>query len=353
MDYKTAGVDIAKARSFVDRISPLVKNTHSFNCIGNFGGFSAGIRIPSGIKRPVIISSTDGVGTKLKLTKKYKSHGWIGIDLVAMCVNDVLTSGARPIGFLDYIAAGQLDPDLLELVLIGISNACTQAECALLGGETAEMPGIYSPKQFDLAGFCIGIVDESKLITGKQVIPGDKVIGIASNGVHSNGFTLIRKILKANKVNENTKYGKNERLLIRDILKPTQIYSDIIDYLLKDPGITISGMAHITGGGLLENLPRAIGNTGNSIVLNTNKWPRSDLFKWIQEKGDISEYDMLNTFNCGIGYALIVPPDICNYVLNSIHYTTKNRDYKAWEIGTVVEDNASKNPTIYSTNINS
>jgi len=337
MDYKTAGVDVTAGRAFVERIKSCVEKTHKREVIGGLGGFGGCIRIPKGYESPVLVSGTDGVGTKLELAQKYGCHFGVGIDLVAMCVNDVITNGARPLFFLDYIASGTLTPDALAEVIEGIAAGCGQSDCSLLGGETAEMPGFYTSGRYDLAGFCVGIVENHDLIDGTQINFEDQIIGIKSNGVHSNGFSLVRKVLAMANVDENTFYGKNQRNLIKSLLEPTAIYVQLVDKLLRE-NIPIHGMTHITGGGLPENLPR-IFPSGLLAHIDVASWEISEIFNWLQNAGDIPEIDLWNTFNMGIGFCLIVPKKAVN---SALEICIKN-DFEAWNIGQVVaSDNSSK-----------
>ena len=331
MDYKTAGVDVTAGRAFVERIKSCVEKTHKSEVIGGLGGFGGCIRIPKGYESPVLVAGTDGVGTKLELAQQYGCHFGVGIDLVAMCVNDVITNGAQPLFFLDYIASGTLTPDALAEVIEGIASGCGQSNCSLLGGETAEMPGFYPSGRYDLAGFCVGVVENHYLIDGKQINCDDQIIGIKSNGVHSNGFSLVRKVLSMANVDENTLYGREKSNLIQSFLEPTAIYVQLIEKLLKE-NLPIHGMAHITGGGLPENLPR-IFPSGLSPRLDKTSWEIPELFNWLQNAGDIPEIDLWNTFNMGIGFCLIVPK---NEVSSALEICLKN-DFMAWNIGQVVE----------------
>ncbi len=341
MDYKTAGVDVTAGRAFVDRIKSCVEKTHKSEVIGGLGGFGGCIRIPKGYESPVLVSGTDGVGTKLELAQRYDCHFGVGIDLVAMCVNDVITNGARPLFFLDYIASGTLTPDALAEVIEGIAAGCGQSDCSLLGGETAEMPGFYPSGRYDLAGFCVGIVENHHLIDGTKINCDDQIIGIKSNGVHSNGFSLVRKVLSMANVDENTLYGKNQRNLIKSLLEPTAIYVQLVDILLRE-NLPIRGMTHITGGGLPENLPR-IFPSGLLPHIDMSSWEISEIFHWLQNAGDIPEIDLWNTFNMGIGFCLIVPKNAVN---SALEICTKN-DFQAWNIGQVVEsENNSKHINI-------
>ena len=331
MDYKTAGVDVTAGRAFVERIKSCVEKTHKNEVIGGLGGFGGCIRIPKGYESPVLVAGTDGVGTKLELAQQYGCHFGVGIDLVAMCVNDVITNGAQPLFFLDYIASGTLTPDALAEVIEGIASGCGQSNCSLLGGETAEMPGFYPSGRYDLAGFCVGVVENHYLIDGKQINCDDQIIGIKSNGVHSNGFSLVRKVLSLANVDENTLYGREKSNLIQSFLEPTAIYVQLIEKLLKE-NLPIHGMAHITGGGLPENLPR-IFPSGLSPRLDKTSWEIPELFNWLQNAGDIPEIDLWNTFNMGIGFCLIVPK---NEVSSALEICKRNH-FMAWNIGQVVE----------------
>ena len=331
MDYKTSGVDVTAGRAFVERIKSCVEKTHKSEVIGGLGGFGGCIKIPKGYESPVLVSGTDGVGTKLELAQHYGFHFGVGIDLVAMCVNDVITNGAKPLFFLDYIASGKLTPDALASVIEGIAEGCSQSECSLLGGETAEMPGFYPNGRYDLAGFCVGIVENKYLIDGNQINPEDQIIGIQSNGVHSNGFSLVRQVLSIAKVDQNTIYGKDKNNLIQSLLEPTSIYAQLVENLLSE-NLSIHGMTHITGGGLPENLPR-IFPSGLIPNIDITSWQISEIFSWLKNAGDIPEIDLWNTFNMGIGFCLIVPK---NEVNSALEICIQN-GFEAWNIGKVVE----------------
>jgi len=317
MDYREAGVNVEAGRAFVEQIRNLVHRTHRPEVIGGLGGFSGCFQLPSGYREPVLVSGTDGVGTKLKLAQILNCHHTVGIDLVAMCVNDVLTAGAEPLFFLDYLATGELNPEQLTQVVAGISQGCQLAGCALLGGETAEMPGFYQSSEYDLAGFCVGIVEKSQLLNGSQVQVGDVAIGLASVGVHSNGFSLVRKIVNERGFDwslpfEQAPSGHRPELseaksLGEVFLTPTRIYVKPV-LGARQAGLTIHGMAHITGGGLPENLPRSLG-TDQSIEIEPNSWAIPPIFEWLAEAGEVNRSAMFNTFNMGIGFVLLVPPD--------------------------------------------
>ena len=306
MDYREAGVDVEVGRAFVDAIRDLVHRTYRPEVLGGLGGFGGYFQLPTGYQEPVLVSGTDGVGTKLKIASILNRHDTVGIDLVAMCVNDVLTSGAEPLFFLDYLATGKLNPEQLQQVVSGISQGCQQAGCALLGGETAEMPGFYQQGEYDLAGFCVGIVEKSQLLDGSQVQLGDVAIALASQGVHSNGYSLVRKIVASSfdwSYRPQLLQGKS---LGEAFLTPTQIYVKPV-LAARKAGLEIHGMAHITGGGIPENLPRCLG-AGQSIRVNPNSWSIPPIFEWLATAGPVSPTAMFNTFNMGIGYVLIVPP---------------------------------------------
>ncbi len=308
MDYREAGVDVEAGRAFVQQIRQMVNSTARPEVLGGLGGFSGFFQLPAGYREPVLVSGTDGVGTKLKLAHQLNRHDTVGIDLVAMCVNDVLTSGAEPLFFLDYLATGKLEPEQLAQVVAGIVTGCRQAGCSLLGGETAEMPGFYQAGEYDLAGFCVGIAEKSQLLNGSQVQIGDVAIALASSGVHSNGFSLVRKIVS----DRGFDWGDRPNLLGGQtlgeaLLTPTQIYVQPILAALKQ-GITIHGMAHITGGGLPENLPRCLGE-GQTIKVQPDSWQVLPIFDWLASTGNVSPVDMFNTFNMGVGFVVLVPPD--------------------------------------------
>jgi phosphoribosylformylglycinamidine cyclo-ligase len=308
MDYRQAGVDVEAGRAFVDRIRSMVDSTNRPGVLGGLGGFGGCFQLPTGYQEPVLVSGTDGVGTKLKLAHSLDRHDTVGIDLVAMCVNDVLTSGAEPLFFLDYLATGKLNPEQLAQVVSGIAEGCRQAGCALLGGETAEMPGFYQPGEYDLAGFCVGIAEKSRLLDGSQVRVGDVAIGLASSGVHSNGFSLVRKIVSdrgfAWSDRPDLLGGKT---LGEVLLTPTQIYVKPILAAIH-AGLSIHGMAHITGGGLPENLPRCLG-AGQSVEVIPNSWPVLPIFDWLAQAGDVSPREMFHTFNMGLGMVLLAPEE--------------------------------------------
>ncbi|MBW4623587.1 MAG: phosphoribosylformylglycinamidine cyclo-ligase [Cyanosarcina radialis HA8281-LM2] len=331
MDYRDAGVDVEAGRAFVDRIRTMVQSTHRPEVLGGFGGFSGCFQLPAGYREPVLVSGTDGAGTKLKLAGILNRHDTVGIDLVAMSVNDVLTSGAEPLFFLDYLATSKLDSEQLAEVVAGIAEGCRQAGCALLGGETAEMPGFYQVGEYDLAGFCVGIVEKSQIIDGSKVEIGDVAIGLASSGVHSNGFSLVRKIISDRQLSlDFSPEILSSQSLGEILLAPTRIYVKPVLEALR-AGIDIRGMAHITGGGLPENLPRCLG-TGRSIKIDPHSWTIPPIFSWLAEMGEVSSTAMFNTFNMGIGFVLLVASDRAQKTLDWFN----DRGLKADVIGEAI-----------------
>jgi len=306
MDYKEAGVDVVAGRSFVEQIRDDVQSTQRPEVLGNLGGFAGCFQLPAGYREPVLVSGTDGVGTKLRIAHSVNQHHTVGIDLVAMCVNDILTTGAEPLFFLDYIATGKLEPNQLAQVVAGIAAGCRESGCALLGGETAEMPGFYGAGEYDLAGFCVGVVEKGDRLNGSQVDIGDVAIALPSQGVHSNGFSLVRKIIATQGYNWSDSIAELGGTLGEIFLTPTRIYVAPIRAALK-AGLKIHGMAHITGGGLPENLPRCL-NRGQSIRVDRQTWTIPPIFQWLARQGDVTETAMFDTFNMGVGFVVIVPP---------------------------------------------
>lgn len=302
MTYRDAGVDIDAGDELVERIKPHVARTRRPEVLAGVGGFGAQVEIPSGYRRPVLVSGTDGVGTKLRLAMDTGRHDTIGIDLVAMCVNDVLVQGAEPLFFLDYYATGKLQVEIAEAVVRGIAEGCVQAGCALVGGETAEMPGMYHGEDYDLAGFCVGVVEKDAIIDGRHTRPGDAVIGLASSGPHSNGYSLIRKLVAADRADAHTVL--EGRPLFERLMAPTRIYVKPLLALAR--AVPVRAMAHITGGGLTDNIPRVLPE-GLEAVLKRRNWPRDPVFDWLQRIGNIDTAEMHRTFNCGIGMVVIVP----------------------------------------------
>ncbi|MFC1667068.1 phosphoribosylformylglycinamidine cyclo-ligase [Candidatus Omnitrophota bacterium] len=321
MDYKKAGVDIDKSNRFVKEICKMVVSTRRPETAGDIGGFSAFARIPKKYKEPILVSSTDGVGTKLMVADLLNRHSTVGIDLVAMCVNDIVVSGAEPLFFLDYLATGKLNNKKAKDIIKGIVKGCKQAGCALIGGETAEMPGMYNGEQYDLAGFCVGVVEKKKIIDGQSVNKGDRIIGIQSNGLHSNGFSLTRKIFRKSEL----KAG-----IGRILLKPTIIYVKSILKLTKK--INVKAMAHITGGGFYDNIPRVLPPDVSSLIYK-ELWRVPDIFKMIQKRARISDREMYRTFNMGIGMTLVVnKKDV-----KKTHGIIKSSGLKSWTIGEIIK----------------
>jgi phosphoribosylformylglycinamidine cyclo-ligase len=312
--YKDAGVDIEAGDELVERIKPAVKRTQRPEVLGGLGGFGALFEIPvDRYKKPVLVSGTDGVGTKLRLAIETGRHGTIGIDLVAMCANDVVVQGAEPLFFLDYYATGKLSVDVAETVIKGIVEGCLQAGAALIGGETAEMPGMYAEGDYDLAGFCVGIVEKDRIIDGKHTRSGDVIIGLPSSGPHSNGYSLIRKLLKTAKATPTTKLEGG--LLYDALMAPTRIYVKALLELAKT--VPVRSFAHITGGGLTENIPRVI-PAGLEVMLSAQTWKQPAVFDWLQKAGSIPAAEMYRTFNCGIGMVVCVGAEHADKALKSL-----------------------------------
>ncbi|MGA9853672.1 MAG: phosphoribosylformylglycinamidine cyclo-ligase [Gammaproteobacteria bacterium] len=326
LTYRDAGVDIDAGDTLVERITPSAKRSRRSEVLGGIGGFGALVEIPKGYRQPVLVSGTDGVGTKLRLAIDSHRHETIGIDLVAMCVNDIVVSGAEPLFFLDYYGTGKLDVDTAAIVINGIAHGCELAGCALVGGETAELPGMYTGKDYDLAGFAVGVVEKNKIIDGSQVTVGDVLIGLASSGPHSNGYSLIRKILSVSAA--TFKQRISERALIDHLLEPTRIYVQPLLNLIGS--VPVHALAHITGGGLLENIPRVM-PAGLGVSLDTGSWPHHAIFEWLQQQGNISEKEMYRTFNMGIGMVVCVSPADSQHTLNLL----SDLGEQAWRIGQV------------------
>ena len=327
--YVDAGVSIEAGNALVERIRGIVARTPSTGVVSPIGGFGGLFRPALGdMQAPVLVSSTDGVGTKLKLAFAFDKHDTVGIDLVAMSVNDILVQGAMPLFFLDYFATGRLDVDKAQQVIEGVGEGCRQADCALLGGETAEMPDMYADGEYDLAGFCVGIVDNAKIIDGSGIRVGDRIIGIGSSGVHANGFSLVRKLLAQSGLKGDDIFPGSERTVRDVLLEPTIIYVDVVRNLLRDIGIR--GMVHITGGGFYDNIPRVLPDSVQARI-DFGTWEMPCVFDWIRESGKLEWPEMLQIFNCGVGYMLIVAPDVADEVVGRI----KAMQMNAWSIGTV------------------
>ena len=321
LTYKEAGVDIEKGNTLVEQIKPFAKRTQIPGVLGGLGGFGGGFELPSGYTNPVLISGTDGVGTKLKLALELGIHDTIGIDLVAMCVNDIVVTGAKPLFFLDYYATSELDTKVATQVIKGIAKGCVQSGCALIGGETAEMPGMYSTGEYDLAGFSVGIVEKNNIIDGTTIQSGDQIIALGSSGPHSNGYSLIRKILSA--TNELDAYKQQ-------LLTPTRIYVQSLLQLFKS--VSVKGIAHITGGGLLENIPRILA-TGVDAQINTASWQMQEVFTALKDVGNIDTNELYRVLNCGVGMVVIVSPEDTD---KTIHSLVESGEH-AWLIGEIVD----------------
>ena len=302
LSYRDAGVDIDAGDALVENIKPFAKRTMRPEVLGGLGGFGALVEISKKYKEPVLVSGTDGVGTKLKLAFDWNQHDTVGIDLVAMSVNDILVQGAEPLFFLDYFACGKLDVPQATDVIKGIAQGCEQAGCALIGGETAEMPGMYPVGEYDLAGFAVGVVEKSKVITGRDIKPGDVVLGLKSNGVHSNGYSLVRKIIDRAQPDLDAPF-EGDNTLRQAVIAPTRIYVKPLLALMEK--LTVKGMAHITGGGITENTPRVLPE--NTVAqIDAGSWELPKLFQWLQAEGNVDAQEMYRTFNCGIGMVVIV-----------------------------------------------
>tara|TARA_R110002110_G_scaffold166602_2_gene367334 strand:+ start:89489 stop:90529 length:1041 start_codon:yes stop_codon:yes gene_type:complete len=329
LDYKKSGVDIELGNELVNDYKKIVKSTHNSSVLNQLGGFCALYDLSDyNLKQPVLVSATDGVGTKLRLALDWDQHSGVGIDLVAMCVNDLIVIGAKPLFFLDYYASGKLDKNITLNVVQSIANGCKQANIALVGGETAEMPGMYHGKDYDLAGFCVGLVDKSEIIDGRDVETGDALIALPSSGMHSNGFSLVRKILEQDSQYEHTEIAGQS---IKDILlEPTRIYTKALAALQSEK--LMKGAAHITGGGLTENIPRFL-SENSSAHIDINSWQLPGIFQWLQEKSKMSHADLRLTFNCGVGMVVCVAASEKEHALALL----ESQGEKAWVIGHIIE----------------
>lgn len=328
--YAEAGVNITTANALVEKLKTLGATTRTRGVVSDIGGFGGIFKPDLGaLEEPLLVAATDGVGTKLKLAFLWNRHDTVGIDLVAMSANDILVQGASPLFFLDYYACGSLNADICATVVGGIAEGCRQAGCALLGGETAEMPGMYPPGEYDLGGFCVGLVDNARLVDGATIQPGDVIIGIASSGVHSNGFSLVRKLLEKSGLKGDQPFpGAPERSVAEVFLAPTTIYVEAVRPLLRD--MAIKGMAHITGGGFYDNIPRVLPEAAQAII-NFGSWEIPPVFEWLKNEGQLSWPEMLQIFNCGIGFTLILPAAQSEEAINRI----KAFNLPAWEIGKI------------------
>lgn len=338
--YSDAGVDIDAGNKLVDRIKKIVPLTHRAGVLGGIGGFGGCFEIPANrYRQPVLVSSTDGVGTKLRLAIDFNQHETIGIDLVAMCVNDLVVMGAEPLFFLDYYATGKLDIDVAEKVIAGIAKGCKEANAALVGGETAEMPGMYATDDYDVAGFTVGIVEKDGIIDGKQISPGDELIALGSSGPHSNGYSLIRHIIKTNEISLSLPFeGKT---LGETLLTPTKIYVKSVLALAK-AGI-LKGAAHITGGGFIDNIPRVLPKHC-AAFMDMSSWTLPPIFQWLQAQGQLSNVELRRTLNCGVGMILAVAPEHREQALDLLRAEGEN----AWLVGNVIERQNPEHEVIFS-----
>jgi len=328
LTYRAAGVDIDAGDALVEAIKPFAKRTLRPEVLAGIGGFGALCRIPEKYRSPVLVSGTDGVGTKLKLAFRLKRHDTVGIDLVAMSVNDVLVQGAEPLFFLDYFACGKLELEVAKRVVKGIAAGCEEARCALIGGETAEMPGMYPEGEYDLAGFCVGVVEKDRIIDGSSIVPGDVLLGLASSGPHSNGYSLVRRIIGEEHLSSD---------IADSLMEPTRIYVKPVLKLIS--AFPVKGLAHITGGGLVGNVPRIL-PAGTKAVIKKTSWPRPQIFKWLQETGNVAEDEMLRVFNCGIGMVVCVPRD----KLATATLLLKREGELAYEIGAIEASSSGGEP---------
>jgi phosphoribosylformylglycinamidine cyclo-ligase len=327
LSYKDAGVDIDAGNALIEKIKGAAIRTRRPEVMAGLGGFGALFELPTGYTQPVLVSGTDGVGTKLRLALDSGKHSTVGIDLVAMCVNDLIVCGAEPLFFLDYYATGKLDVDIAASVVNGIADGCELSGCSLIGGETAEMPGMYEGEDYDLAGFCVGIAEKSELIDGSKVAVGDSLIGLASSGPHSNGYSLIRKILEVTKTDPATTEVEGEKL-IDLLMAPTKIYVKSLLALISK--LPVHAIAHITGGGLLENIPRVLPDMATAVI-DTKAWKRPAVFDWLQQQGNIETQEMYRTLNCGVGMVICVPAEVETEALNLL---TENGE-QAFVLGTI------------------
>ncbi len=336
LSYKAAGVDIDAGEKLVKNIKPLAAKTKRDGLLGGIGGFGALFEIPKHYKQPILVTGTDGVGTKLRLALDLDRHSTIGIDLVAMSVNDILVQGAEPLFFLDYFSCGQLDVERATEVVSGIAKGCELSGCALIGGETAEMPGMYTGEEYDLAGFAVGAVEKNKIISGESISKGDYLLGLGSSGAHSNGYSLIRKILTKSDAKLDQKVG--DQTLGDLLIKPTRIYVNSILNALKTD--QVKGLAHITGGGIIENIPRILPKH-LAVEIDLKSWPRDDLFQWLQENGNVENEEMLRVFNCGIGMVVVCAAEHAHALTQILKSTGET----VFHIGNIIERKGTEHQT--------
>lgn len=337
LSYRDAGVDIDAGDALVNAIKPFAKRTMRDGVFGGIGGFGALFEISKKYQNPVLVSGTDGVGTKLKLAFQLNRHDTVGIDLVAMSVNDILVQGAEPLFFLDYFSCGKLDVGTASRVIKGIASGCEQAGCALIGGETAEMPGMYPDGEYDLAGFAVGVAEKDQLIDGTKIVPGDVVIGLASSGIHSNGYSLVRRIIEVAKPDLDADF--HGRSLADALMQPTRIYVKSLLKLMA--ALEVKGMAHITGGGLVENIPRVLPD--NVVAeIQKNAWEMPPLFSWLQQHGNVAEDEMHRVFNCGIGMVVIVAKENAEKTIALLRETGET----VWQIGSIRQRTGSEAQTV-------
>lgn len=338
LTYRDAGVDIDAGNELVNRIKDTAARTRRPEVLGGLGGFGAMVAIPAGYREPVLVSGTDGVGTKLRLAMQLGKHDTIGIDLVAMCVNDLVVGGAEPLFFLDYYATGKLNVDVAARVVSGIGEGCSQAGCALVGGETAEMPGMYEGEDYDLAGFCVGVAERSEVIDGSRVQTGDVLLALGSSGPHSNGYSLIRKIIEVSNADLNQPMGDGS--LADALMAPTRIYVKNLLQLIRE--VDVRALSHITGGGLPENIPRVLPN-GAVAAIDTTSWTLPPVFQWLQDAGGVASEEMYRTFNCGIGMIVCVPANQKYLAIDTLNAMGE----KTWQIGVIESaDDAAADPVV-------
>jgi phosphoribosylformylglycinamidine cyclo-ligase len=340
--YKDAGVDIDKAEAFINNIRPLVKSTYRTGVLGEIGSFGGLFHLDvQKYRDPVLVSATDGVGTKIKIAVLMDKHDTIGIDLVAMCVNDIIVHGATPLFFLDYLAMGRLSTTVATQIIEGITQGCRQARCSLIGGETAEMPGIYQPGEYDLAGFVVGVVERDHIIDGSEIAVGHKIVGVAASGLHANGYSLVRKVLF-----ERQAYSVADEIpelggpLGEELLKPTRIYAETVVNLLRD--FPVAGICHVTGGGLTDNVPRILPKSCQAVI-HRHSWPVPPIFQFLQEKGNIPAEEMLRTFNNGIGLAMVVD----RMVVSDVLLRLQGLNEQGFVIGDIVARKNDEPPLVY------